>query len=181
MCLSQLLERTLVANGALPPEFWDRVWAYRLKSRKLPRPGLGREGKPLASHVSGNTAHPHLPISTTHKPNICSCYFSNLQGVPDILSLHKCGPVIILRKASLTITNPSNIHNDAGQKCFSPRNIYILIPGYKEPIYVDNLIWQKKFCGYDQVKDLEMGKIVLDYVGRLTVITRVLTRSQKLM
>lgn len=35
--------------------------------------------------------------------------------------------------------------------------------------------------GYDQVKDLEMGKIVLDYVGRLTVITRVLTRSQKLM
>lgn len=181
MCLSQLLERTLVANGALPPEFWDRAWAYRLKSRKLPWPGLGREGKPLASHVSGNTAHPHLPVSTTHKPNICSCYFSNLQGVPDILSLHKCGPVIILRKASLTITNRSNIHNDAGQKCFSPRNIYILIPRYKEPIYVGNLIWQKKFCRYDQVKDLEMGKIVLDYVGRLTVITRVLTRSQKLM
>lgn len=59
-----------------------------------------------------------------------------------------------------------------------PRNIYILIPGYKEPLYVANLIWQKKFCGYDQVKDLEMGKTVLDYVGRLTVITRGLTKGK---
>ena len=128
VCLGQLLGRTLVASGALPPEFWDRVWAYRLKSRKLPRPGLGREGKPLASHVSGSTAHPHLPVATTHKPNICSCYFSNLQGVPDILSLPKCGPIIILGKASPTITNPSNTHNDAGRKCFPTQEYLHLNP-----------------------------------------------------
>lgn len=116
-------------------------------------------------------------VSTTHKPNICSCSSQTLQ-VSQTFSSHKCGPVIILRKASLTITNPSNIHNDAGQKCFSPRNIYILIPRYKEPIYVDNIYGKRNSAGMIKL-DLEMGKIVLDYVGRLTVIMRVLTRSQK--
>lgn len=55
----------VAANGAFPPEFWEEVWAYRLKSRKLPQPGLGREAKALASRLSGRTTHPCLTNPTT--------------------------------------------------------------------------------------------------------------------